>query len=383
MMPKRAKKLTPAQIENLYEAGDHRLVQERNDFLLPQICDFVREKKWLNLRPEYQRRLVWERKKKSLFIESLLMNIPVPPIFLFESDLSRYEVMDGQQRLNAILEFYDNSLVLHGLETWSPLNGMTYKKCPTRIQRGFDRRRVSATILLAESAPDAARADEIKRQVFERLNTGGQTLNPQELRNAIYASRFNEMINTLASLRQFNEAWGIPPYEDHYQQDQGYISQELAENKLFKRMVDCEIVLRFFAFRTPQRIKGSVRSILDSCMRDHLNSDEGTLARYRNEFTTCLNTACAIFQEHTFQIPPSGEDNWRHSQPLYDAVMVSIDRLRDKASSLVQARQAIMSDLVAELRNERAHHLIIGSPNTAVAIKSRIDLVHSLMKRHV
>ena len=74
-------KLTPKQLEDIYDSGDRRLTQERNDFLLPQILDFVRQKKWMNIRPEYQRRLVWDNRKKSLFIESLLMNIPIPPIF--------------------------------------------------------------------------------------------------------------------------------------------------------------------------------------------------------------------------------------------------------------------------------------------------------------
>ena len=64
-------KPTPAQIERMYDEGENRVTQERNDFLLPQIRDFVTEKKWLNLRPEYQRRLVWDTEKKSRFIESL------------------------------------------------------------------------------------------------------------------------------------------------------------------------------------------------------------------------------------------------------------------------------------------------------------------------
>ena len=111
-------RLTPKQLEDLYDSGDNRVTQERSDFLLPQIVDFVRQKKWLNLRPEYQRRLVWDATKKSLFIESLLMNIPVPPLFVYEADLARYEVMDGQQRITAIQEFYSNNLALAGLEQW-------------------------------------------------------------------------------------------------------------------------------------------------------------------------------------------------------------------------------------------------------------------------
>src|SRR5215212_8594960 len=129
-----AKKMSEDQaIQQLYESGDLRLTQERNDFLLPQILDFVHRRRWLNLRPEYQRRLVWDHKKKSLFIESLLMNVPVPPVFLYEYDLSRYEVMDGQQRLNAIIEFYEDKLALTGLETWSLLNGKRRSECPAII----------------------------------------------------------------------------------------------------------------------------------------------------------------------------------------------------------------------------------------------------------
>src|ERR1700675_3266609 len=217
------KHFTPAEIERMYDEGENRVTQERNDFLLPQITDFVREKKWLNLRPEYQRRLVRDTEKKSLFIESLLMNIPVPPVFLYETDLSRYEVMDGQQRLNAILEFYENNLKLQGLETWSALNGYTYSKCPPRIQRGLDRRRISATVLLAENREKSTHVDSIRREVFERLNTGGLSLNPQELRNSLYSGDFNDLIIELAGYRLFDEVWGIPPYEDHYRREENFI----------------------------------------------------------------------------------------------------------------------------------------------------------------
>ncbi len=75
----------------------------------------------MNLHPEYQRRLVWGPKKKSRFIESLLMNVPTPPIFLFEWAMNRHELMDGLQRLNAIVEFHENRLTLTGLEFWEAL----------------------------------------------------------------------------------------------------------------------------------------------------------------------------------------------------------------------------------------------------------------------
>ena len=67
------------------------------------------------------------------------MNVPIPPIFLYEYDIARYEVMDGQQRLNTIIEFYNNEFPLFGLNVWSSLNGKRHKQLPSRIRRGLDR----------------------------------------------------------------------------------------------------------------------------------------------------------------------------------------------------------------------------------------------------
>jgi hypothetical protein len=373
------KQITTAQIERMYDQGENRVTQERNDFLLPQVIDLVREDRWVNLRPEYQRRLVWDDVKKSRFIESLLMNIPVPPIFLYETDLNRYEVMDGQQRLNTVLEFYENNLALKGLETWSVLNGRTYSKCPPRIQRGLDRRRLSANVLLAENIKDPKQADFIRRTVFERLNTGGQPLNHQELRNSLYSGPLNELLIELAGGRLFDEIWGIPPYEDHYREEDGYIDSELAANKLFKRMKDCEIVLRFFAFRNSNMIKGSVRSILDTYMK--VNKDLGVkeIKNLRETFSNCLRISHAIFGSRTFRVEVKGK--WQHSQPLFDAVMVSIEQLADHDRKMIANRTKIRKALSDQARKEEVYEIIVGRPNTAKAVKNRISIVHKLLKQ--
>lgn len=373
-------KPTTTEIEQLYDSGQYRLTQERNDFLLPQIIDFVTQKKWLNLRPEYQRRLVWDRKKKSLFIESLLMNIPVPPVFLYETDLSRYEVMDGQQRLNAILEFYNNDLKLGGLETWSVLNGLTYQQCPPRIRSGLDRRRISANVLLAESATTKDQVNFIRRTVFERLNTGGQQLNAQELRNSLYSGDFNDLLIKLAGSRLFDEIWEIPPYEDHYRENDGYISATLAKNGLFKRMTDCELVLRFFAFRRTGAIKGSSRAILDSCMEEYRDASQKELAELKKAFDEALQLAFDIFAEQTFRIPDE-KDVWKHSQPLFDAVMVALDNLGDKRAKLIANKGKIRKAIQDELKNLKTYEIVVGKPNTANAIKDRLSIIAGVLKR--
>ena len=307
------------------------------------------------------------------------MNVPIPPAFLYEIDLNRYEVMDGQQRLNAILEFYTNDFKLTGLDTWSPLNGLTYNMCPPRIQRGLDRRRISATVLLAESAKDDKQRDKIRRQVFERLNTGGQTLNAQELRNSLYKGTFNSLLIELAGNRLFDDIWGIPPYEDHYRDD-GYISSELANNQLFRRMSDCEIVLRFLAFRRITNIKGSVRQILDNCMKDSVDITNDAVDTLRKRFLKNLKVAHKIFDEKTFQVKDY-TGRWRHSKPMFDAVMVALDKLQAHHETLVTRREQIINLLNDALANYKTYDVIVGRPNTSAAIKQRIELVTSLMRQ--
>ena len=194
------KKRTPIstrQLEQKFSQTAFRLSQERNDFLLPQILDFVRKDRWINLRPEYQRRLVWDQKKRSLFMESLLLNVPIPPLFLFEWELSRYEVMDGQQRLNAVLDFYENGYALKGLEIWKELNGFRYKELPDTLQRGLDQGDDCQRRLCTEStSQDTEKKNDIRKLVFERLNTGGLALTPK---NFVTACTLVHSMNFLSS----------------------------------------------------------------------------------------------------------------------------------------------------------------------------------------
>lgn len=370
------KKLTDKQIEELYESGTFKLTQERNDFLMPQILDFVNTKKWINLHPEYQRRLVWDRQKKSLFIESLIMNIPIPPIFLYEWDYSRFEVMDGQQRLSSIIEFYENRLKLSGLEEWESLNGKTFSDLPPLLKKAFDRRRISATVLLAESTAGERTPNELRKFVFERLNTGGQKLNAQELRNCIYSGHFNDMLIRLAGNDTFDDLWEIPRYSENIRG--GQISKKLAENALFKRMSDCEIVLRFFAFRDKTKIKGAVKKILDDCMEREQNITEHQAKEYETLFIERLDACNKIFEATTFKLPED-KSSMKLSQPLFDAVMVAVDRLYSRKDELIPKRKKIQSDFSKALKDKNNYELVVGKPGTADAIKRRSDFVFDFL----
>ncbi|MDE0006173.1 MAG: DUF262 domain-containing protein [Rhodospirillaceae bacterium] len=374
------KSFSEKAIEEFYDSGEFRLHQERNDFLLPQIVDFVRKRRWINLHPEYQRRLVWDGKKKSLLIESLLMNVPIPPVFLFEYDLNLYETMDGQQRLNTIVDFYTNRFKLVGLKKWKMLNGRTYDDCPPRIQSGLDRRRLSATILLAESRSSASTGDDVRRTVFERLNTGGQNLNTQELRNCLYSGPFNDLLIRLAGKRIFNELWDMPAYKDNIRRN--HVSKALRENRYYKRMTDCEIVLRFFAFRKRSRLRGAVKTILDNCMERYQDSPAEKLDEFHRLFMSRIKLAKDIFGDHTFRIPDEAGRE-RLSIPLYDATMVALDELFAQRDALIVNRLSIYRGLCDLFAVEENYEIIVGRPNTAPAIKIRQQLIRDLFRANI
>ena len=266
------KGLTQTEVEAIrekFEKTAFALTQERNDFLVPQIIDMAKKGSWINLRPEYQRRLVWDVKKRSAFIESLLLNIPIPTLFLYERELSRYEVMDGQQRIAAVQDFYSNTYALSGLEKWPELNGLRHKDLPDVLKRGLDRRRLSATFVVLDSSkskgPASEDAEDVRKIVFERLNTGGLHLNHQELRNCLYAGPFNQLLIDLAKSPLFRRTWEIsakPQWKTRGDKDLDLVDEKGNQNKIFSRMLDCEIVLRFFALLEKEHLRGSMRSIL-------------------------------------------------------------------------------------------------------------------------
>lgn len=138
------------------------------------------------------------------------MNVPVPPVFLFEYDLARFEVMDGRQRLTALMEFYASELELTGLEYWPELEGRTYDTLPSSIRDGIDRRYLSSVILLHETAGTPEHTASLKKMVFERLNSGGVELSGQETRNAIYNGPLNDLCLALSSCPKFKEVLGTP-----------------------------------------------------------------------------------------------------------------------------------------------------------------------------
>lgn len=372
--------------DEFYRANAFRVVYQTNNFLLPQIADLISARKVINIRPEYQRRLRWTDKQKSRLIESLLLNIPIPPVFFFESRAAEYEVMDGQQRLNAIKEFLNNDFYLRGLTVLWPLNGLTYSKLPPRISRGLKRAVVSAITLLLESDVEEVTGrgisnSDIRRFIFDRLNTGGKPLNAQELRNAIYPGVFNDTVISITRDRLFASIWGIPPYTEADPNDY-YENPRRQRNRLYSTMGDCEIVLRYFALRDEEHIRGSMRSILDDCMRRSMRIPTEASAELTENYTSRLGLANEIFDNRPFEIP-DGSRRRRKSIALQDAVMVSCDKLWRNRQRLIGAGPAIQAELDRLALNEEAGPILTGQANTAPAIRQRIDMVHGVFRANI
>jgi hypothetical protein len=360
-------------IEKHFATGRLRVIQDKNDFFLPHVLDFIEGRSWGNLRPEYQRRLRWDIPKKSKLIESFVMNVPVPPVFLYETDIGRFEVMDGQQRLNAIVDFLKNRYKLTGLKIWPSLNGRNFSELPPLVRKGLERAKISAITLMSDTSEAEANAIDLRAQVFERLNTGGERLNAQELRNSLYSGLFNKMLVELASEEAFTKAWGIPSHLDNTLSD-GSPSEVLKNNIYFKRMTDVEIVLRFFAFRDLEKISGSVRSMLDGTMIRYKATSADIVATLKNEFLFSLELCHEIFGSMIFRLPTANDRRQSIlSRPLFDAEMVAIHLLQDRHEEILrkkeQIKEAILG-LAAPASND--YELMVGRANTATAIKDRI-----------
>ena len=357
-----------------------RIVYQTNNFFLPQIRDMIEKREAINLRPEYQRRLRWTNAQKSKLIESLLLNIPVPPVFFYEADAARYEVMDGQQRLNAIRDFFAGDFALSSLKVLEPLNGLRYTRCPPRVKRTLDRATISAIVLLMESEAEQPQEGnfsitDIRRLVFDRLNTGGRRLVAQEIRNALHPGPLNRALIECSRFSLFTEVFGIPPYTEDDEEDY-YENPKRQKNSLYASMRDCELVLRFIALRDPKNIRGSMKAMLDRAMETGIDETgaEILVGDFRSRFEFLYN----LFDTAPFLIPGSEGRRDTLSAALYDASMVAVDREWARRDQINSSKSLVQSGLKSALQDPEKYELIVGRKNTADAVKDRIDLMQSI-----
>lgn len=365
--------------DEFFAKNAFRIVYQTNNFFLPQIRDLIDKGEVMNLRPEYQRRLRWRTPQKSRLIESLLLNIPVPPVFFYESEAARYEVMDGQQRLNAVKEFLSGDFALIGLQVLKPLNGLRYSRCPPRIKRGLDRASLSAIVLLLESDSEKTAAErltltDIRRFIFDRLNTGGTKLNQQEIRNALHPGHFNKMLIDLTRFTEFTRVFDIPPYTEA-DPNEYYENEERQKNSLYATMGDCQIVLRYFALRDHQNIRGSMKSMLDRTMQEGTKISADVARELATEFKERFLFLFQLFDGEPFLLLPDEKKRVRVSAALYDAAMVAINNLWPHQEKIMADKNGVQMRLNAALGKPESAIIVTGRGNTAQAVRDRIALL--------
>lgn len=337
--------MDPIQIQEQLDSNRKSVAFDSYDITIRQLYDMVSEGS-IDIAPEYQRHFVWDDKRQSQLIESILLGIPVPSLFMATNKDSTWEVIDGLQRLTTIINFVGNddvikrvnascsALKIKGLEKLSAINGLYFADLPKSLQLLFHTRPIRVTVLNDRSDL------EVRYDLFERLNTGGVTLHPQEIRNCIFLGKFNDFIKDLAKNNDFKSV--IKTKENHE-----------------------ELVLKFFAYlQNRNQFVHSVEGFLNNYMRSKTEEfkDADSLIKIFSDTFRTLNEKL-----------PDGivRGNRKNSTPLvlFEAIAVGV------ADALMNNREIDTQKLIDLLNNENLKRLTTGATNSRIKLIERINFV--------
>lgn len=360
-----------------YDSKSERIVTETNREKLQNFYEALSRPHYMDPRPSYQRRQRWSPERQSQLIESFLINIPIPPLFVYETRPNVYEVMDGQQRITAIKAFYSNELVLVGLERWPELNGRTYSKLPERIRSGIDRRSISWITVLNESSESDEDAFSIKQLVFERLNTGGVKLSYQEIRNALYAGPFNSLLVDLSKEPDHRAAWNLPAYTIA---EETYVPENLAASSFYLEMEDVEVILRFFALRHAENYTRGMRGFLDIYMGRARKLSAEDIEELKLLYKRTIGLSIEVFGSLVFRPYVARLRSWgeRPQKAFADAVLVALAERLDDRQEIVGARNEIIA-LVQEAFSKDEKGVLTGRGNTKGDVLNRIKIMREIL----
>jgi len=344
-------------VETFWEKKQRELVTSVVDYNLATLSDLIQTNA-IDLSPEYQRRFRWDSVRQSKLIESFLMNVPVPPIFLNEDVYGKYSVIDGKQRLNTIFEFLRGRLQLTGLKIFTDINGLNFDSLPQRLKTVIKTRpTLRAVIILRQSDED------VKFEVFQRLNTGGVHLNPQEIRNSAYTGSLNNLILELSINKQFHKLLGIKKKE---------------QSSIYQEMRDAEFVLRYFTFRESWAdFSGGMKRQLDTFMANNRYATPEYIRELKDDFLENINTVELCFGEHAFQRWLPEKKQWKKLvlAALYDAQMfacrgIALNQIESKQQKILTATKRLFS-------NHEFRKAIDSATNSPTSFKERINIMRN------
>lgn len=277
---------------------DRKVVTQPYDLSIDSIVGQVKNNilflRPLNDRPNFQRQYVWPDKLAARLVESVLLNVPIPPCYLSENEDCELDVIDGQQRIFSLYRFVENQFKLQGLEALTELNGLRFFELPSKEQRKIKTHTMRCVVITNESHP------EIKFDVFERLNTSTMPLNAQELRNCVSRGALNNLLAELS----LGEDW---------LKIRGRKSPD-------KRLADEEMILRYFSFQLQklEDYKTPLKGWLNNAARMGRKFSDGEIQLLKLKWEDALSNALCWFDEsRCFRRPESKAIN----RALFDLIM--------------------------------------------------------------
>ena len=310
----------------------------------------------LEFNSAFQRKAgLWNNVQKSQLIESLLLRIPLPAFYFDASNEDKWIIIDGLQRTTALKEFVvDKSLKLSGMEFFKDLNKLNYDQLPRSFQRRIDETQINVYLV------NPATPENVKFNIFKRINTGGLALEPQEIRNAIFQGYATGFLKELAEEPVFRKSTG------------GSIQTD--------RMLDREFVLRFVAFCYLEvtDYTGNIDDFLNQAII-FLNK---TTAKKRQEikakFLYVMKSCYRIFGEHAFR--KIGTDGRRRpiNKVIYEAWCRQIIMLNSsEVDLLIKYNNKVMELFISLCDNEDFLYALKGSDKKS--LKKRIKYVKILV----
>lgn len=316
----------------------------------------------INLDTDFQRkRSLWDDETKSQFIESLMLRIPIPPLYFDGTDDDCWLVIDGLQRLSTLKDFIiDKTLKLTGLEYFSDYNGCDYSSLPRSYVRRIDETQLSLYLLMPGTPFN------IKFNIFKRINTPGLKLENQEIRHALYQGSATKLLEYLSETTEFKEATNnsIPS----------------------ERMLDREFILRYIGFKYLgieqfKQCGASVDVFLNQTMEYLNNCTSNQLEEIKETFINSMKCAYNIFGEYAFRrisgIPPAKRNPINVA--LFESWSIGLSFLsKDEQSMLVDKKQYVLDAFVQILQD----HTYSSDINTAKynSVRRRIETINNIIR---
>jgi hypothetical protein len=272
------------------KSDDRPVTSDSRDWTIISLQDKVNRGQ-LILQPEYQREYVWKLKPElpSRLIESLLLHIPIPPIYFGKVVEGKMEIIDGQQRLTTLLNFVANKFPLQKLRGMNSLNGKHFKDLPKEHQEKILDSPIRSIVI------DAAKNMELRYEIFERLNRGSMQLNEQEIRNCVSRGPFNDLLAELEKDPTWRKVKGGSAPEGRFKER--------------------EMILRFLAFANRlQQYTGSLKRFLNESMGQYAPREPQDLKAHSNLFKQTVQNIYAVFGKESARLyvldPDSNDGSW-------------------------------------------------------------------------